>query len=183
MKRFIGLFVLIIVLVMISGCTQPAQPAAPATTVPTAIPTIVPTEATPVPTPVLTTEQTPVPTTVTTIATVMSTPKITLVPQTTKTIFYMRNNTFVPTELTVLPGTGITWVNEDSISHSVKTTGIHAGMFNSGDIIPTATWGDTFGDVGVFEFTCPDHPDMKGTVIVKEGLSVVGAPTMQTPSP
>ncbi|MDO9323540.1 MAG: hypothetical protein Q7T80_01130 [Methanoregula sp.] len=183
MKRFIGLFILVIVLAMISGCTQPAQPVAVTTPVPTAIPTIAPTEATPAPTIVPTVEQTLVPTTVTTVTTVMSTPKITLVPQTAKTVIYMRNNTFVPTELTVLPGTGITWVNEDPIAHSVKMTGIHAGMFNSGEIIPTATWGNTFGDVGVFEFVCPDHPDMKGAIVVKEGLSVVGAPTMQTPSP
>jgi plastocyanin len=173
MKKFIGLFILVLVLAMISGCTQPAQPAAVATPVVTEIPTVPPTE-----------EATPVPTMVpTTVTTVLSKPKITLVPQTTKTIFYMRNNTFVPMELTVLPGTGITWVNEDFIAHSVKTTGTHAGMFNSGDIIPTATWGYTFGaDEGVFEFTCPEHPNMKGTIVVRKGESVVGAPAMQTPS-
>ncbi|MDP2798056.1 MAG: cupredoxin domain-containing protein [Methanoregula sp.] len=155
---------------------QPAQPAAVTTPVATAVPTVPPTEVTMVPTPA----PTMVPITVTMV---LSTPKITLVPQTTKTIFYMRNNTFVPQELTVLPGTGITWVNEDFIIHSVKTTGIHAGVFNSGDIIPGASSGNTFGTAGVFEFTCPDHPDMKGTIVVKEGASVVGAPTMQTPSP
>jgi plastocyanin len=176
MKRFIGLFILVIILAMISGCTQPAQTAAVTTPVVTEQPTVPPTIATLVPTP----EQTTVPTTVTTV---LSKPKITLVPQTTKTIIHMRNNTFVPQELTVLPGTGITWVNDDSITHSVKTTGIHAGTYNSGDIIPGATAGNTFGTVGVFEFTCPDHPDMKGTIVVKEGASVVGAPAMETPSP
>ena len=95
----------------------------------------------------------------------------------------MRNNSFVPTELTVLPGTGISWLNEDTIVHSVKITGIHAGTFNSGDIIPGASSGNTFANVGVFEFACPDHPDMKGTIVVKEGASVEGAPTIiQTPS-
>jgi plastocyanin len=177
MKKFIGLFVLVIILAMISGCTQPVKPAAVTTPVVTEVPTAPTTEATLVPTP----EPTMVPTTVTTV---LAKPKIPLVPQTVKTIMYMRNNTFVPQELTVLPGTGITWVNEDSIPHSVKTTGIHTGMFNSGDIIPTVTWGYTFGaNEGVFEFTCTDHPDMKGTIVVKNGESVVGAPTMQTPAP
>ena len=172
MKKFIGLFILVIALVMISGCTQPAQPVAVTTPVATAVPTVPPTVATMVPT-----MMPPV------VTTVLSKPKITLVPQITKIIFYMRNNTFVPKELTVLPGTGVTWVNEDPIVHSVKTTGTHTGMFNSGDIIPTATWGYTFGaEQGVFEFTCPDYPDMKGTIVVKDGASVVGAPTMQTPS-
>ena len=172
MKRFIGLFILVIVLAMISGCTQPAQPAVVTTPVVTAVPTVPPTLATP--------EPTMVPTIVTTT---LSKPKITLVPQTTKTVIYIRNNTFVPVELTVLPGTGITWVNEDNIAHSVKITGIHTGMFTSGDIIPGATSGYTFGTVGVYYFICPDHADMKGTIVVKEGASVVGAPAMQTPSP
>jgi plastocyanin len=176
MKKFIGLFIVVIALVLISGCTQPAQPAAVITPVATAVPTVPPT----VPPTIATPAPTVMPTTVTTI---LSKPKVTLVPQTKNTIFYMRNNTFVPTELTVLPGTGITWVNEDSIVHSVKITGIHAGTFNSGDIIPGATAGNTFATEGVFEFISPDHPDMKGTLVVKAGASVEGAPTMQTPSP
>jgi plastocyanin len=174
MKKFIGLFFLVIVLAMISGCTQQSQPVAVATPVVTEVPTVPPTtEATLAPT--------MVPTMVTTI---LAKPEITLVPQTSKTIIYMENNTFVPMELTVLPGTGITWVNDDNAAHSVKTTGIHTGMFNSGDIIPGATWGYTFGaNEGVFEFVCNDHPAMKGKIVVKNGESVVGAPRMQTPSP
>ena len=175
MKKFIGLFIVVVVLVIISGCTQPAQTTAVITPVATAVPTVPPT----VPPTVATPAPTVMPTTVTTV---MSTPKITLVPQTKNTIFYMRNNTFVPTELTVLPGTGITWVNEDSVVHSVKITGTHTGMFNSGDIIPGGSSGNTFADEGVFEFISPDHPDMKGTIVVKAGASVEGAPPMQTPS-
>jgi len=178
MKRFIGLFVLLIAIVMIGGCTQQAQPAAVTTPVATAVPTVPPTEVTPVLTP--TQEPTVIPTAETTI---LSKPKITLVPQTTKTVISIRNNTFSPVELTVLPGTGITWVNDDTVAHSVKTTGIHAGMFNSGDFIPTATWDYTFGKEGVFDIIDPGYPDMKGTIIVKSGASVVGAPAMQTPSP
>ncbi len=179
MKKLIGLFILVIVIAMISGCTQPAAPAV-TTPEPTTVPTVPPTVATPEPTLVKTTEQTMVPTMVTTV----STPKITLVPQTKNTIIYIRNNTFVPTELTVLPGTGITWVNEDATVQAVKSTGIHAGMFNSGDIIPGGAWGNTFGaSQGVFEFTNIYHPEMKGAIVVKDGASVEGAPTMQTPSP
>jgi len=156
MKKFIGLLVLMIVFVMVSGCTQPAKPVEVTTTAPTAVPTAAPTEVTPAPTVVPTTEQPVVPTTVTTT---LSKPKITLVPQTANTIIYMRNNTFVPLELTVLPGTGITWVNDDAINHAIKTTGVHTGMFNSGDIIPTSTWGYTFGTVGVYEIVSPDSPE------------------------
>jgi plastocyanin len=178
MKRFIGIFVLMIAIVMIGGCTQQAQPVPVTTPVATAVPTVPPTVATPELTPIQ--EQIIAPTVETTI---LSKPKITLVPQTTRTVIYIRNNTFSPLELTVLPGTGITWVNDDTVAHSVKTTGIHAGMFNSGEFIPTASWDYTFGEVGMFEFIDPNYPDMKGTIVVKSGESVVGAPPMQTPSP
>jgi len=56
----------------------------------------------------------------------------------------MRNNTFVPQELTVMPETGITWVNDDTIICSVKTTGTHEGMFNFGDFLKGAGRGYTF---------------------------------------
>jgi plastocyanin len=179
MKKLIGLFILVIVIAMISGCTQPAKTTV-TTPEPTAVPTVPPTVATPAPTLVQTPEQTMVPTTAATVAK----PKITLVPQTKNTIIYIRNNTFVPTELTVLPGTGISWVNEDTTVQAVKSTGVHAGMFNSGDIIPGGSWGNTFGaSEGVFEFTNIYHPEMKGAIVVKQGASVEGAPAMQTPSP
>jgi plastocyanin len=84
----------------------------------------------------------------------------------------MRNNTFVPQELTVLPGTGITWVNDDSAVHTVKTIGNATGMFNSGDIIPGSQWSYTFGErEGRYEFTCSYHPEMKGAVIIKKADS------------
>jgi plastocyanin len=180
MKKIIGLFILVIVLAMISGCTQPAQPATVTTPAATAVPTVPPAEATPAPTIAASPEPTILPTVV---PAVLSVPKITLVPQTANTIIYMRNYAFVPTELTVLPGTGVTWVNDDSTVHAVKTIGTNAGLFSSGDIVPTASWGYTFGaDEGVFEFTCTYHPTMKGTIVVKQGAEVAGAPPLQTPS-
>ena len=83
----------------------------------------------------------------------------------------------------VLPGTGVAWVNDDKTVHSVAATGDHTGMFDSGDIIPTATWGYTFGaDEGRYEFK-DKYSGVTGVVIVKNGPSVVGAPSMETPAP
>jgi plastocyanin len=92
----------------------------------------------------------------------------------------MRNSTFVPLELTVLPGTGITWVNDDDKVHAVKTIGTYAGKFNSGDILPGAIWSYTFGkQEGSFEFTCSYHPEMKGTIIIKKAeTSLVRTPAI-----
>jgi plastocyanin len=84
------------------------------------------------------------------------------------TAIHMRNNTFVPEELTALPGTGIAWINDDSAVHSVKTIGNATGMFNSGDILPGSQWSYTFGQrEGRYEYTCSYHPEMKGAIIIK----------------
>jgi plastocyanin len=79
----------------------------------------------------------------------------------------------------VLPGTGITWVNDDSEVHTVRTTGDHSGMFTSGDIIQGAEWGYTFGaNEGQFEYK-DTYTNSTGVIIVRKGESLVGAPSMQ----
>jgi plastocyanin len=82
----------------------------------------------------------------------------------------MRNNTFVPDQLTVLPGTAIIWINDDPGTHLVKATGDAAGKFTSAELITGAHFGYTFGEnTGTFEFMDPNYPDMKGAIIVKRG--------------
>ncbi len=66
----------------------------------------------------------------------------------------MKNNAFVPQVLTALPGTGITWINDDDSVHSIKMSGTNNAGFNSGDIMPGASWGYTFG---TREGTFTDH--------------------------
>jgi plastocyanin len=192
MKKFIGLCILVILLVAASGCTQPAKTAT-TTPVPTAvIETVIPTtEAVAVPP--ATVENTAVPTTVavqtnvTTVATIAATTKATprpvMTPSTKITTIYIRNNTFVPQELTVLPGTGITWINEDRTVHTLKTLPQTPFKFNAGDIMPGASWGYTFGEnEGTFG-VIDTYTNATGMVIVKKGESVLGAPTLQTPVP
>jgi plastocyanin len=106
----------------------------------------------------LTPELTPLQTTI--ITTVPLTVKGTLSPQTKiVTAIHIQNNTFVPQTLTVLPRTGITWINDDSYVQSVKSIGNNTGMFNSGDIIPGAQWSYTFNlREGSYEFTSAIPP-------------------------
>jgi len=189
MKKFFGLCILVILLVAISGCTQQTQ-TTPATTSPTTIATTIATmEPTAVPTTEITTlpvatiatvETTLVATNVTTnvtaeVPTTLSTPRAALTPQTKITTVSMTNNTFTPKVLTVLPGTGITWRNDDTVIHAVKVAGKHAGMFNSGDIIPGSTWSYTFNqDVDTYDIVDPNFPQMNSTIVVKEGQSFSG---------
>jgi plastocyanin len=171
MKKIFGFIILLVVFVACAACTQQAAPV-PVTTLPTTIST-----------PVQTTEITPVPTilpttVVTTVATTaLPTATRTLSPQTKLlTTIHMQNNAFVPPELIALPGSGITWINDDTTAHSLKMS-FSDGGFNSGDILPGSQWSYTFGKKeGTFNISCKYHPDMKGTVVVKTTASVVGNP-------
>jgi plastocyanin len=160
MKNYIGFVILVIAFVCLTGCTQQAVPeeiTTPQTTVPTAVPT---TELTPAPT--------TLPTTVVKTVIPVATRTTSNMNMKVVTSIYIRNNTFVPQELTALPGTGITWINDDPGVHSVTSTGNATGMFNSGDILPGSQWSYTFGQrEGRYEFTCSDHPEMKGAIIIK----------------
>jgi plastocyanin len=191
MKKFIGLCILVILLVAVSGCTQSAKPVT--TTVPTTIiTTVVPTtESTTVPpasiettiVPAITEAATNVTTEIPTEVITAATPKVTNTPSTKITTIHIRNNTFVPQELTVLPGTGITWINDDKTAHALKTLPKSPFMFNSGDIMSGASYGYTYtaeeGSYGYFD----TYTNATGLIIIKKGESVLGAPTMQTPAP
>ncbi|MDD1699581.1 MAG: hypothetical protein LUQ04_02180 [Methanoregula sp.] len=167
MKKVIGLFILIIAFIAITGCTQQAVQV-PVTTPPTTVVTTIPATE-------LTTVQTTVPTTVITTAHPVVTRTESPLNKIVTTI-HIRNNAFVPKELTALPGTGITWINDDEVVHSLKMNEADA-RFNSGDIMPGAHWGYTFGTKeGNFSISDPYFPDMKGTIIVRQTASVIGNP-------
>jgi plastocyanin len=187
MKRFFGLFILVLVLVAVSGCTQTNKSSAPATTVPTTVPaTEIPAT---LPTPEQTTQPMTTAVTVTTAAEVTvvvttAAPTVSMTPSTKVTTIHIRNNSFVPAVLTVLPGTGITWINDDSVSHIVKAAGKSAGKFTSAPMVSGARFGYTFGETtGTYEYTDPGFPGMNGSIIIANGAAVVGAPAMQGVSP
>jgi plastocyanin len=176
MKIYIGLFILVMLLVAASGCTtQQAKPAATATTLTTtAVATEVPTAVnTPLTTTVPTVVSTTVVSEVSTKVTTVATPRPSMTASTKITVIHIINNTFVPAELTVLPGTGITWINDDSVTHIVKATGDAKGKFTSTEMIKGAQFGYTFGEeLGTYEFMDPNYPGMKGAIIIKKGESL-----------
>ncbi|MDD1687365.1 cupredoxin domain-containing protein [Methanoregula sp.] len=191
MKRCIGILILIIVLVAVSGCTQQTTTAPVTTTVPTTVPTEVPTpvettvETTVAPTTEVTTEAIPVGTiaaneTAAATETEVVPATTTLItagmtPSTKITVIHIANNTFTPSVLMVLPGTMITWTNDEKTVHSVKIIGDHAGKFNSGDIVGGASSGYTFGESeGTFEYTDGYNLNATGVIIVKKGDTYYG---------
>jgi plastocyanin len=182
MKKLFGLCILVIFFLVATGCTQ-STPSIPATT--TVQTTVVPETTTSMATTVPTENATPVTTVdlnATTVMTNVTTPAPAASAQTTVAqtpppaqtqtvtvkVIHIQNGTFVPAATTVLPGTGITWVNDDIISHAVKATGDHTGMFNSGDIAPGSQWSYTFGAVeGNYGFTEPQFL-FNGTIVVQK---------------
>jgi plastocyanin len=80
----------------------------------------------------------------------------------------MDHSTFIPSEITVAPGTTVTWVNNEAMPHTVVDQ--NKG-FRSKTLIKDAKFSFTFTTAGDFDYLCSIHPNMKGKVIVKPGAS------------
>lgn len=77
----------------------------------------------------------------------------------------IENFTFNPAELTVKPGTTITFENADDIPHSVidKAGAFHSKPLDTGD-----SFKMTVTDAGEITYFCGFHPHMVGRIIVKQ---------------
>ena len=78
----------------------------------------------------------------------------------------MDHNTFIPAEITVAPGTTVTWVNNEAMPHTVVDS--NKG-FRSKTLVKDASFSFTFATAGDYNYLCSIHPNMKGKVIVKAG--------------
>ena len=71
---------------------------------------------------------------------------------------------FVPVTATVAVGTMVTWINQDSVPHTITSD---TGLFNSGNLAPNASFSYSFTQRGTFAYYCTIHPTMKGKIIVE----------------
>lgn len=74
----------------------------------------------------------------------------------------IQNFAFSPSSLIVTKGTTVTWTNNDSAPHQIKSATVNSEVLNKG-----ATFSFTFNDVGTFDYICSIHPSMTGTIIVQ----------------
>lgn len=74
----------------------------------------------------------------------------------------IQNFAFNPSTITISKGTTITWTNEDSVPHIVKSEGI----FESETLSKSDSFTFTFNEPGTYEYICKIHPYMKGSIIV-----------------
>jgi plastocyanin len=80
-------------------------------------------------------------------------------------VIQIRNFAFVQNNLTVSPGTKVTWVNCDTETHT--STSDAASLWDSGALTPGSRFERTFTAAGSFPYHCTPHPSMKGTVVVQ----------------
>ena len=82
----------------------------------------------------------------------------------------MKNSSFQPNSITVSAGDAVTWINEDSVSHTVTGDKTGAGDdFESGTMKPGQQFTHVFDQAGTFPYHCSIHTSMKGTVVVSSG--------------
>ncbi|MFZ3572826.1 cupredoxin domain-containing protein [Streptomyces sp. BH097] len=93
----------------------------------------------------------------------------------------MSDYKFGPRTLTIPVGDSVTWVNQDTAPHDVKTTSgpasIHSPMLDKG-----GTWSHTFTKAGSYGYVCTVHPGMTGGIVVK-AAATTRAPAPSTPPP
>jgi plastocyanin len=73
------------------------------------------------------------------------------------------NFAFAPATLTVRTGSTVTWTNRDEEPHTVVA---NDGSFHSPGIGSQATFSFTFAKAGTFDYVCSIHPFMHATVVV-----------------
>lgn len=76
---------------------------------------------------------------------------------------------YTPATLDIAPGTTVTWLNHDSIIHSVTSGSPDApgDLFDSGLFDQDQTFSYTFDEPGDFPYFCTRHTFMQGTVHVQ----------------
>jgi plastocyanin len=76
---------------------------------------------------------------------------------------------FLPLNLEIIPGTTVTWQNQDTIQHDIQSIDSHGNivpLFNSGLLNTGDTFTYKFDSPGVYHYYCTIHPWRIGTVTV-----------------
>jgi plastocyanin len=76
----------------------------------------------------------------------------------------IKNLSFNPPNLTIKTSTTVTWINEDTVTHTVTADN---GLFNY-DLETGQSSSFTFGQEGTVDYHCSVHPSMKGKIIVEK---------------
>lgn len=81
-------------------------------------------------------------------------------------IVIIRDFAFEPAQVSVKPGSKVTWVNCDLPGSDSHTSTADAGAWDSPLLAPGSTFTRTFAGAGAFPYHCEPHPTMRGTITV-----------------
>ncbi|MGX5214982.1 cupredoxin domain-containing protein [Streptomyces violaceus] len=89
----------------------------------------------------------------------------------------MKGYAFSPASLSVPAGSTVTWTNQDTAPHDVKTTSgpvsVHSPMLDKGQ-----SWSFTFTTAGSYGYVCTVHPNMTAGITVRAAApATTAAPT------
>lgn len=74
----------------------------------------------------------------------------------------IQNFSFTPGTLTIKKGATVTWTNNDSAPHQIKSA-----TFNSDQMSQGQNFSSAFNSAGTFDYFCAIHPSMTGKIIVE----------------
>jgi plastocyanin len=77
---------------------------------------------------------------------------------------------YKPLNLEITSGTVVTWMNEDSVEHTIQSqdeSGNNDGLFHSSTLGTGETLEFTFEEMGFYNYYCSFHPWRVGLVTVK----------------
>ena len=92
------------------------------------------------------------------------------------------NECFIPYNTEIIKGSNVTWVNDDSVAHTI--TGGSArdgpdGTFDSGQIKPGETFSHVFKATGTFGYFCTVYPWMSGIITVDDSTDSENKDTVE----
>ena len=76
----------------------------------------------------------------------------------------IENFAFVPSEITIAPGTKVTWINKDEAPHTATGTD---KKFNSSGLDTDDKYSFVFNEKGEYPYFCALHPHMTAMITVK----------------
>ena len=74
------------------------------------------------------------------------------------------NFTFTPAQITIAPGTTVTWTNDDGAPHGLE---YQDGAKGTDLLLPGASFSRQFDRPGTYDYNCSVHPYMTGRVVVR----------------
>lgn len=76
----------------------------------------------------------------------------------------IKNYSFGQPQLTVKVGTKVTWINNDSVPHTVTSS--QSDVLNSAELSTGESFSATLSQPGRIDYHCNIHPSMTGSIVV-----------------